>query len=99
MYTWIERRQNNPARLQETVERAHAEYFPKLQRAPGFVGFYLVVEEATGINTAIVVWESKAQADAFLPEVERWMQVLDKYGHTVQSDNRGETVIQLDPQK
>ncbi len=88
MYTMIERRQTNPARLQETVERAHAEYFPKVQRAPGFVGFSLVADEATGINTAIVVWESKAHADAFMPEVERWMQVLDDFGHAVQSDNR-----------
>ncbi|MEO8715496.1 MAG: hypothetical protein ABI369_10820 [Acetobacteraceae bacterium] len=99
MYTMVERRQNNPARLQETIERAHAEYFPKLQRAPGFVGFSLVPEEATGINTAIVVWESKAHADAFMPEVERWMRVLDEYGHTIQSDNRGETVIELQVQQ
>ena len=99
MYTWIERRQNNPMRLHETIERAHTDYFPILQRAPGFVSFSLVPEESTGINTAIVVWESKAQADAFLPELNRWMRVLDEYGHVVQSDNRGETVIRLEPQK
>ena len=95
MNTWVERRQTNPARLQETIERANAEYFPKLKSAAGFVGFYLVAEEPSNIYTAIVVWASKAQGDAFLPELNRWMQVLDEYGHTVLSDNRGETVFQL----
>lgn len=99
MYTMVERRKTNPARLQETVERAHAEYFPKLQRAPGFVGFYLVADEANAINTAVLVWESKAHAGAFMPEVERWMQVLDEHGHAIQSDNRGETVITIESQQ
>jgi hypothetical protein len=45
------------------------------------------------------VWENKAQADAFEPELNRWMQVLDEHGHVVQSDNRGETAVELQPQK
>jgi hypothetical protein len=97
MYTWIERRKANLERLQETMQRAQSDFFPKLQRAPGFSGFYLVADQANGINTAIIIWESKAQADAFTEENSAWMQTLEQFGHTLQSDNRGETVINLAP--
>ena len=99
MYTEVERRKVNPERLQETVERAQREYFPKLQQAPGFVGFYLVADEANDINTAVYVRESKAHADAFEEGYSGWLQVLDQNGHVVQSDNRGETVITIEPQR
>ncbi len=99
MYTIVERRKANLERIQETMQRAQSEFFPELQRAPGFVGFYLVTDEENGINTAIVVWENKAQAEAFQTEGEGWLRTLDELGHTLQSDNRGETVIQIEPQK
>lgn len=99
MYTIIERRKINGERMQETVQRAQGEFFPDLQRAPGFVGFYLVTDEGNGINTAVIVWESKARADAFETTADRWQQTLEEMGHTLQSDNRGETVIQLEPQQ
>ena len=99
MYTVVERRKINPERLQETMQRGQSEFFPKLQKAPGFTGFYLVADEANGINTAIIVWESKAQADAFDAENSGWLRTLEELGHTLQSDNRGETVVQLEPQK
>ena len=97
MYTMIERRGVNEARMDETVQLAQAEFFPKLQAAQGFVGFYLVADEANAINTAIVVWESRADAEAFDPAGAPWMQALDELGHALQSDNRGEVVIQLEP--
>jgi quinol monooxygenase YgiN len=99
MYTQVERRKINAARLQETVQRAQGEFFPKLQQAPGFVSFYLVTDEANAINTAIVVWDSKAHAEAFYQTAGGWLQTLEDLGHTLQSDNRGETVIQILPQK
>src|SRR6476659_716095 len=99
MYTMIERRGVNAASMDETVQRAQREFFPKLQAAPGFIGFYLVADEANGVNTAIVVWESKADAEAFDPTGAPWLQALDELGHTLQSENRGETVIQLEPTK
>ncbi len=100
MYTQVERRKINHARLQETVQRAQGEFFPKLQQAPGFVGFYLVTDEGNDINAAIIVWESKEHAEAFDQKAGgRWQQTLDDLGHTLQSDNRGETVIQVLPQK
>jgi hypothetical protein len=98
MYTTVERRKVNQARLRETLQRAQAEYFPKLQKAPGFVGFSLVEDGENGIYTAILDWESKAQAEAFYPELRRWEQTLEELGHALQSDNRGERGIQLQPQ-
>lgn len=97
MYTMVERRTINTATIQETVQRAQSEFFPKLQSAPGFVGFYLVADEANGINTAIVVFESKAQFDDFDKGARGWTQTLEDLGHTLQSDNRGETVITIEP--
>ncbi len=99
MYTIVERRKMNTERMQETIQRAQSEFFPKLQKAPGFVGFYLVADEGNGINTAIIVWENKAHAEAFTVVEEGWQQTLEQLGHTLQSDNRGETVIELQPQK
>ena len=99
VYTTVERRKVNRERLQETAQRAQVEFFPKLQRAPGFIGFYLVADEDNGINTAIVVWQDKVQADAFDTEARRWMQTLEELGHTLQTDNRGQTMIQLEPQQ
>ncbi len=99
MYTIVERRKVNPETMQETIQRGQGEFFPHLQAAPGFTGFYLVADEANGINTAIIVWESKAQADAFDAANSSWMQKLEALGHPLQSDNRGETVIQIEPQK
>jgi hypothetical protein len=100
MYTMVERRTINRERLQETVQRAQRDFFPKLQAAPGFVSFYLVADEANAINTAIIVWESKQQADAFDNQVGKgWQQTLEEYGHALESDNRGETVIEVQSTK
>ncbi len=95
MYTMVERRTINHERIQETVQRAQSEFFPAMQHAHGFVSFYLVTDEENGINTAISVWESKAHAEAFYPEAASWLRTLDELGHTLQSNNRGETVIEL----
>jgi len=96
MYTMIERRTVNRERLGETMEQAEREFLPKLRVAPGFTGFYLVVDEPHGVNTAIIVWESKAQADAFDAVNSRWMRTLESLGHTLESDNRGETVLRIE---
>jgi len=99
MYTIVERRTINPDSMQETMQRAEGEFFPKLRAAPGFTGFYLVNDQEHGINTAIIVWETKAHADAFDAGNSAWMQTLESLGHTLQSDNRGETVIQIEAPK
>lgn len=97
MYTIVERRKINPDRLQETMQRAESEFFPKLRTAPGFTSFSIVADEAQGINMAIVVWASQAQADTFEAENRAWMRTLEELGHALQTDNRGDTVMQLEP--
>lgn len=99
MYTIIESRKINPERNEETVQLAQSEYFPKLQKAAGFTGFYLTPDESNGTYTAVVVWQSKDHADAFAKTASDWGRILDEHGHTVQSDNRGETRVRLEPQR
>jgi quinol monooxygenase YgiN len=99
MYTTIVRRTFDPARMQETRERAQREFFPTLQQAPGLIGFYLVADNEQSVNTAITVWENKESADAFWPQVEAWSRTLDSFGNRMETMNRGETVIEIMPQK
>ena len=100
MYTIINRRKTNRDRQQETFQRAQSEFFPKLQNAPGLIGFYLVPDEQNDVTTAVAVWEDKAQADAFeRAEVVRWAQVLDELGNTLESHDQGETVVRIEPQR
>ncbi len=99
VYTMIDRRKNNQARVQETNHLAQHEYLPKLQKAPGFVGFYLVNDTEQDVMTAVIVWESKTHADNFSHEGESWAKTLEEHGHRNQSFNRGETVMQVEPKK
>jgi heme-degrading monooxygenase HmoA len=99
VYTIIDRRTINQERLPETTERAEREYFPKLQAAPGFSGFYLVADEGSDLFVGITVWESKSAADAFEASMSGWLQVLEELGHNGQTANRGEAVIELQPQR
>ncbi len=98
MYTIVERRTVNPATIEETIRRGQSEFFPRLLAAPGFAGFSLVADEPNGTNTAIIVWESKAQAEAFDAENSVWMETLEALGHPLQSLNRGETVVTVEPE-
>ena len=60
MYTLIDRRKINQARLDETTELAGVEFFPKLQAADGFIGFYLVADG--DLFTGIIVWNTSPAA-------------------------------------
>jgi heme-degrading monooxygenase HmoA len=94
VYTVIDRRSVNLARLDETTKRAQAEYFPDLQAAAGFIGFYLVADG--DLFTAIVVWEDRAHADAFEPTMRAWEAVLEEMGHKGVTQNQGDTVVALE---
>ncbi len=89
MYAVVTRRRLNQARRQETQERAAREFWPKLQEAPGFVSFSLIHGE-DGTTTAVAFFESKAQADAFGEEGEKWQRTLDDLGHQLEGRNDGE---------
>jgi hypothetical protein len=99
MYTLIERRKINFETLEETVRRAQTETFPQMQSAEGFVGFSLVTDEAEGINTAVIVFDSRDHCEAFLAASTDWWKALDDLGHELQTANAGPTVIELGPTK
>ncbi len=96
MYAMVTQRKRNEAKRQETSQQAEREFFPKLRRAPGFVTMYLI-EEGTE-TLAVVIWESKAQADAFRKEGEGWSQTLTEHGHQPLRSGGGEVVTHVTPQ-
>jgi quinol monooxygenase YgiN len=98
MYAMVTRRRSNPERQEETRRRAADEFFPKLRQAPGFVAFYLVAGE-DGVNSAISVWESREQAEAFRPEVQAWSATLEELGNRQESITAGEVLAAVTPQQ
>src|SRR5215210_154468 len=98
MYTIVERRTVNPETIEETIQRGQSEFFPRLLAAPGFVSFSLVPDAPNATNTAIIVWENQAQAEAFDTQNRVWMEALEALGHPLLSLNRGETVITIKPE-
>ena len=95
MYATVTRRRHNAARAQETNDRAEKEFFPKLREAPGFVSFTLVRGE-DGINLAITLWESQAQAEAFRDAgATEWARTLVELGHEQLSRDAGEVSQQF----
>lgn len=79
------------------MERAEREYFPKLQAAPGFSGFYLIADEGGDLFVGITVWEGKPYADAFEATMSGWLQALEDLGHNGQTENRGDAAVELQP--
>ena len=98
MYAVITRRTADPARAAEARERGPQEYFPQLQQAPGFRDLYLVPGQ-DGVTTAVVLWESQAQADAFLPQSQAWMQALEGMGLRSESRTAGEVATHVTAQR
>lgn len=94
MYAIVTRRRMNPARAQETRERASSEFWPKVQQTPGFVSFTLVQGE-DGVATSVLLFESEAQADAFREQQAGWSRVLEEYGHRTEGESRGEVIAHV----
>jgi heme-degrading monooxygenase HmoA len=97
MYTVVERRKTNPDTIQQTAERAGRELFPQMQASDGFVGFYVVNDEAQGEHVVIMVWQTKAQAEAFLAAEQDWMKVPGEMGQELLTTNTGDTIVDLSP--
>jgi len=97
MYATMGRRTRNEARAKEVREQAQREFFPKLRRAPGFVASYLIADGAD--NVGVVLWESKAHADAFKGEAEAWGRTLDEHGIRLVSAGGGEVTTHNTPEK
>ncbi len=92
MYAMVTRRKMDPSRAHESRQRAEREFFPKLQQSPGFVSFSLI-EGEDGVSTGVLIWKSKADADAFRHEAAGWARVLeDEFGHRLETRGSGEVV-------
>lgn len=98
MYAVMTRRKMNLARAQETRERASSEIWPKMQQASGFVSFTLIQGE-DGVNTSVILWESKAQADAFREGAKDWFATIEGFGHRVEQEGDGEVIQHLTASK
>ena len=94
MYAIASRRTMNQSRVQETRERAEAEFWPRLRAAPGFVSFS-VIQGEDGVTTAVTVFADKADADAFAEAREAWASSLNDLGHHVESVEQGEVAMHL----
>ena len=98
MYALINRRTPNRDRQQETLQRAGSEFFPRMRQAPGFIAFYLIAGE-DGVNTAISLWEDRAQAEAWQPQAQAWSDTLDELGNRLESRTAGEVTAHVTPQR
>jgi heme-degrading monooxygenase HmoA len=96
MYATIQIRETNPERWRETGQDASSDFFPELERAHGFVAFYVVAQE-DGSNAAITFWQNQAQAKAFRQADASWSLTLERHGHRLVSDHGGEVITQLRP--
>jgi len=96
MYAVVTRRRMNRERAEETRERATSEFWPKLQQAPGFVSFSLIQGE-DGVTIVVVLFESKARADAFQGEATTWSPALDELGHQIETQESGEVLQHITP--
>ncbi len=96
MYARMSRRRLDTSREAETAERAAREFWPKLQQAPGFVSLTLIHGD-DGITTAVTIFESKTEADAFHEDAVRWQRTLDELGHQLESQSEGEVGRHITP--
>ncbi len=96
MYATIQLRKATPERWRETGQDASSDCFPELERANGFVAFYVVAQE-NGSNAAITFWQNQAQAQAFRQADASWSLTLERHGHQLESDQGGEVITQLRP--
>jgi hypothetical protein len=96
MYATIQLRMANPARWRETGQEASSDFYPELERAHGFVAFYVVAQE-DGANAAITLWQNRAQALAFRQADASWSLTLERHGHQLESDHGGEVIAHLRP--
>jgi quinol monooxygenase YgiN len=98
MYAQIVRRTPNRERQRETLQRAGTGFFPKLKQAPGFVAFYLIAGE-DGRNSAVAIWEDRAQVEAFWETQRAWMPTLDELGNREESRTAGEVTTHVAPRR
>jgi hypothetical protein len=94
MHATIQLRTTSPERLREAGQDAADVPFPDLQRADGFVAFYVVAQD-NGVNAAITLWQDRAQAEASRRADVGWSRLLARHGYRLAGEHGGEVVAQL----
>ncbi len=70
MYCMIARNQMKPGQVDAIVKTLEQDFVPVLKKAPGFRACYMMAGPQ-GEYTAFVLWESRANADAYIASPER----------------------------
>jgi len=91
MYATYVMREVQPALRSGIHAKAAKEFWPLLQKAPGFRGFFLV--EGPGQQTlGIAFWESQEDAEAFRATLDAWQSTLDSLGSTMIGRGSGDVI-------
>ena len=70
MYCMIARNQMKPGMVDTVVKALEKDFVPTMKRSPGFRGCYMMAGPK-GEYTAVVLWESRANAEAYVASPER----------------------------
>src|SRR5690242_7429994 len=73
MFVTMRRYQLDPKAVEETVQRANAEFAPMLRQAPGFLSYW-VVDGGQGQLTTISAFETRQQAEASSQQAATWVK-------------------------
>jgi hypothetical protein len=87
----VARRTTTASTVQETMDRAHAGFYPTLRQAPGLKSLSLIRGDE-GIVPSVIVFENRADFDAFQGVFSGWVQTLDDLGHAGESMSAGEVI-------
>jgi len=70
MYCMIARNEMRPGQADAVVKALETEFVPVMKKSPGFRGCYMLAGPK-GEYTAFVLWESRADAEAYVARPER----------------------------
>ena len=70
MYCMIARNQMKPGTVDTVVKALEKDFVPVMKKSPGFRGCYMIAGPK-GEYTAVVLWESRANAEAYVASPDR----------------------------
>lgn len=102
MYMVIAQWRGDPARLEEAIALTYQDYFPRLQKAPGFLAYYFFMQDEKGLYYDIFHWQDKASADAFdalpRPQLKPYFEKIEQIDWHFVTAYRGDTILTVMPQ-
>src|SRR5512141_1714394 len=70
MYCMIAHNQMKPGKVDTVVKALEKDFVPAMKKSPGFRGCYMIAGPK-GEYTAFVLWESRANAEAYVANPDR----------------------------